>query len=69
MGDQGLFPVKTRAAKHRLDLAQAETEFPEEKNLLQALKIGVSIEAVARRTHRRRFEQPDGVVVVQGAGY
>ena len=51
-----------------LDFVQAEIQFPEEQDLLKPEHGGFVVIAIAILAMRRRLEQADLVVVMQGAG-
>jgi len=59
--------VVSRIVEHPDDLVETDAQFPEQQDLLQALQVPVLVEAVPGFGAPTRGEQPDLVVVVEGA--
>ena len=59
--------VIVRVIEQALHLGERESELTPDDDLLEALKVGVAIQPVARLAALARSQQADLVVVVQGA--
>lgn len=64
---QGGRPVEGRGGDDGLDAVEGHAELPVEKDLLQHVDLGVAIQAISGFGCARRLEEPDFVVVAQGA--
>src|SRR5687768_638452 len=63
--DERLASIKVRIGEDPLDLLEVESQFLEEQDLLQPLEVVFLVEPISGRAVRRRFQQPDLVVMVQ----